>query len=283
MKSLPQTVRVGKIDMEYHVADFTDPWAPTEPETILFHAGFCRNMELWRSWVPTLSRRYRVVRFNSRGNGATDAGSPEDEYNSAVLVADALGLLDALGIDKVHWVGESSGGAFGLAAALDAPQRIRSLVLVNTPLQFSKKTSELYNVGQDDLVSGLKKHGVEQYVRETLGNRLDLQNASKAVQEWYIREAGKVPLHVAVGHAHLTLDIDFRDRLDALKLPILNLAGDKSAVASKTQMEEMARMLPNMKLVLFEGFGHGINVLIPDRCVAEVLAFLASLPPDRAP
>ena len=47
-----QKVRVGDIDIEFDVADYTDPWDESEPETILFHHGFCRNMDFWRGWVP---------------------------------------------------------------------------------------------------------------------------------------------------------------------------------------------------------------------------------------
>ena len=48
-------IRVGDIDIEYAVSDYTDPWRDDEPETILFHHGYCRNMEFWRNWVPGLA------------------------------------------------------------------------------------------------------------------------------------------------------------------------------------------------------------------------------------
>ena len=64
-----QKMRVGDIDIEFDVADYTDPWADGEPQTILFHHGFCRNLDFWSGWVPELARHYRVLRFNSRGCG----------------------------------------------------------------------------------------------------------------------------------------------------------------------------------------------------------------------
>ena len=75
-----QKIRVGDID--------------SEPETILFHHGFCRNMDFWRGWVPELARNYRVLRFNSRGCGGTTVPVPGEPYHANQLVGDSLGLMD---------------------------------------------------------------------------------------------------------------------------------------------------------------------------------------------
>lgn len=275
MNHFPHMLRVGDIDMEVDIADYTDPWCRDEPQTILFHNGNSRHMEFWRSWVPALARHYRVVRFNSRGLGATTRPLPDDRYDTNLLVDDAIALLDVLGIDRVHWIGESSGGVFGLVAALRYPKRLHSLILVNTPFKFPEVATQTYNLGEVDHATAIRKHGVGEWSRRTLGFRLDLARAPQDLQDWMVREMDKVPHKVAIDHHLLTVDADLRTNVSAIRQPVLNLVGEKSPLAQGAQMQEMQRVLPDAELVVFEGYGHGINLLAPDRCVAEVLRFLA--------
>ena len=181
-------IRVGDIDIEYAVSDYTDPWRDDEPETILFHHGYCRNMEFWRNWVPGLASHYRVLRFNSRGCGNTTAPPPGTQYDAKQLVGDAFGLMDKLGIEKAHWVGESSGGILGMVAALSHPERLNSLILVNTPFKLPGAVMETYNVGHADHATAINKLGVGGWCRATLQYRLDVNKAPKAMQEWAISE-----------------------------------------------------------------------------------------------
>lgn len=274
MNLLPRTVRVGDIDIEFDIADYTDPWNPQEPDTIFFHNGNSRHMEFWRPWVAGLARHYRVVRFNSRGLGATTAPADADRYDTNLLVDDAIALLDVLGLDRVHWVGESSGGVFGLVAALRYPDRLKSLVLVNTPFKFPEVATQTYNLDQPDHASAIRKYGVGEWSRRTLGFRLDLARAPQAMQDWFVREMDKVPHKVAIDHHLLTVDADLRRNVSAIAVPVLNMVGETSPLAEQSQMQEMQRVLPNARLEVFAGYGHGINVLAPDRCVAMVQDFL---------
>jgi 3-oxoadipate enol-lactonase len=269
-----QKMRVGDIDIEYQVSDYTDPWTDTEPETILFHHGYCRNMDFWRGWVPGLARNYRVLRFNSRGCGGTTVPPPGAPYDARELVGDALGLMDKLGIKRAHWVGESSGGILGIVAALTHPERLHSLVLVNTPFKLPGAVMETYNVGEADHATAIEKLGVGGWCRATLPYRIDITKASLEMQEWIISEMGKVANHVAIAHHLMAAGGDMTKRITEIKMPILILVGENSPLAQKDQMEQMKARLPNAKLVMFEGYGHGINLLIPDRCVAEMRAFL---------
>jgi 3-oxoadipate enol-lactonase len=269
-----QKTRVGDIDIEFDVADYTDPWDDREPETILFHHGFCRNLDFWRGWVPQLARHYRVLRFNSRGCGGTTTPPAGAPYEASMLVGDALGLMDSLGIKRAHWVGESSGGILGIVAALTHPERLHSLVLVNTPFKLPGAVMETYNLGEPDHASAIEKHGVGGWCRETLGYRLDLKKAPPAMQEWVIREMGKVANHVGIAHHLMAAGGDMTKRITEIKMPILIMFGENSPLSKKEQMDEMKSKLPNAKLVMFEGYGHGINLLIPDRCVEAMEKFL---------
>lgn len=266
--------QIGEMQIVYDVADFTDPWRKTEPETILFHHGYLRNMEFWRSWIPPLLRDYRVLRFNSRGCGGTTAPPPGAPYTVEQLVGDALGLMDKLGIERVHWVGEYSGGIVGLVAALGHPDRLRSLTLCNTPIKVPDAVAQSYNVGEVDHATAIEKLGVGGWSRKTLGYRIDLSKASEELQEWYVREMDKVPKDIAIAHHQMVCAGDLWSRLAEIRMPMLMIVGEKSPLARQDQRERMLGEVPNAKVVVFEGYVHGISLLAPERCVAELIAFL---------
>ena len=87
-----------------------------------------------------------VLRFNSRGCGNTTPPVPGAPYTMDQLVGDAIGLLDKLGIERAHWVGESSGGIVGIATALAHPARLHTLTLCNTPFKVPDAVVETYRI-----------------------------------------------------------------------------------------------------------------------------------------
>lgn len=272
--SEPLKIRVGNLHIEYDLADFTDPWRADEPEMILLHHGYCRNMDFWRTWVPLLARDYRVLRFSARGCGGTTVPPPTDPYTMEVLVADVIGLLDALSVRRVIWVGESSGGIIGLAAALQHRERISSLVLCDTPFKIPNVIADAYNVGEPDYASAIAKNGFKSWCRQTLAFRIDLSKASPALEEWYIAQMGAAPEHIAVSHHLMAVETDIWPRVAEIDVPALIMVGAESRLASSEGMNEMRRHLRNAKLVAFDGFGHGINLLAPEQCVTEMRSFL---------
>jgi pimeloyl-ACP methyl ester carboxylesterase len=271
----PRTIEVGKLRVEYDLADYTDPWRTDEPETVLLHHGYCRNMDFWRAWVPLLARDYRVLRFSGRGCGGTTVPPPDAPYDTNVLVADAIGVLDALSIRRVIWVGESSGGILGLATALEHPSRVAALVLCDTPFRIATHLADAYNIGEKDYASAIGKHGFEAWCRQTLGYRIDRSKTSPALEEWYVKTMGGAPEHIAISHHLNAVHTDFWPRIGEIDAPVLIMVGAQSQLATPERMEAMRKALPNAKFLAFEGYGHGINLLAPERCVAEMRAFLA--------
>jgi 3-oxoadipate enol-lactonase len=111
------TAHVGDLDIHYELADYTSPWGETPPETILLYHGYARNMLFWQAWMPLLAADYRVLRMDARGCGHTSVSAAGSAYSFDQLAGDAIGLMDVLGIERVHWVGESSGGIVGMSRA----------------------------------------------------------------------------------------------------------------------------------------------------------------------
>ncbi|MGZ5093601.1 MAG: alpha/beta fold hydrolase [Burkholderiales bacterium] len=272
----PLKIQVGNLQIEYDLTDYTAPWCEDEAETVLLHHGYCRNMKFWRSWVPLLARDYRVLRISGRGCGGTTVPPRGDPYTMDMLIGDAIGVLDALSIPRVIWVGESSGGILGLATALKHPDRISSLVLCDTPFRIASSIADAYNIGEKDYASAIEKHGFKSWCLQTLAYRIDVSKASPELQEWYIDQMGSAPAHIAVSHHLMAVDADIWPRIAEIAVPTLIMVGAESRLASGERMKDMQARLPNAKLVAFEGFGHGINLLAPERCVSEMRSFLAA-------
>lgn len=261
--------RIGDIDIHYEISDYTDPWR--ESETVLLHHGFARNLKFWREWVPLLARDYRVVRLDARGCGASTIPPPESVYTLEMLVADAIGLMDYLGIERVHWAAEASGGHVGLAAAIAHPDRIASLTLCNTPFQLPKSTNDLF------VPEEVARLGVGHWARKTLTRRIDVDKVDSGWIEWSTAQFDACAPHAAIAQHAMIAAGDLFPRLREVRAPVLVMAGENSQIAPASQMTQMQAQLPQANLVLFEGYGQGIAFSAPERCVAEMKAFLADI------
>ena len=167
------------VEIHYHVDDFRDPWIMEPGETILMHHGFARSMKWWVQWVPALSRKYRVLRYDVRGCGESSVPSPEADWSGQRLIKDALDLLNHLKIDKVHWVGFHSGAALGEFFAVTYPERTKSLVLVNGPFTHSAQQLENFALGEKDSLAAMEKYGFKEWLKRTNSRRMDVEKAEE--------------------------------------------------------------------------------------------------------
>ena len=100
------------------------------PVVMLVH-GWPQNWWTWRRVIPELATDYRVVAPDLRGHGWTEA--PRSGYRKEDLAAELVGVLDALGIERVAWVGHDWGGWIGLIAALRFPERFERMLSLCVP------------------------------------------------------------------------------------------------------------------------------------------------------
>ncbi|ONH61706.1 alpha/beta hydrolase [Frankia sp. CcI49] len=107
------------------------PNGPNSPPTVLVH-GIAGTTADWARVAPDLATARRVIAYDQRGHGASDRADGRSSYTFDLLLADLVTLLDALGLTAVDLVGHSMGGVVALRCALEHPDRVRSLVLVDT-------------------------------------------------------------------------------------------------------------------------------------------------------
>ena len=98
-------IKVNGVDIAYHFD------GPKDGPVLLVANSLMANSSMWDGNVPALADRYRVLRYDKRGHGGS--GLSAGPYTIAQLADDAIGLLDALGIQKAHFMGLSIGGMIG--------------------------------------------------------------------------------------------------------------------------------------------------------------------------
>ena len=257
------------LEVNCEVADYLWPW--DQPTPVLMQHGFSRNAGFWRRVVPPVCDTRRVYRPDVRGCGKSDAPASDFRYSTDLLVRDALTVMDALGLERVHWLGESSGGVLGVLLASQHPERIASLTLVNTPIRV-KVIAATYAFDQESTSAAILKYGVAEWCRKSLSHRLDLDIAGPELENFFITEMGKTPDHVAAAIHEVIEEVNTFPLLRTLSVPVLLLSGDKKRTTYDMQ-REMEREIPDVELKVFEGLGNALAAIAPDRIATEALAF----------
>jgi pimeloyl-ACP methyl ester carboxylesterase len=182
--------------------------------------------------------------------------------------------MDRLGIRRVHWVGEATGGTLGLGAAADHPDRIASVTLCNGFARQPGETAGIYALGEKDQGAALEKYGVAEWSRRTLHHRMDLKRAPAGLAEWMIAEMARTPSYVAADMFRFFSQVDLRPRLPDIAAPVLMLVGAGCGARLKQQQQEMKAQLARASVVEIENCDYGLNFLAPEQAVAAIRAFL---------
>ena len=263
------TVSPG-VDLHYYDDDFTDPWRSSP--TMLLQHGFSRNGRFWYNWVPLLSRQFRILRPDMRGMGESTIDESEYEASLEIFVEDVVSILDHLEIQEVVYVGESFGGILGLNFAHSCPERVRALVLCNTPCRLPSRDRAGRGGNTDDALN----RSVGAWSTATIDNRLDTRVAPQGLVDWYITEMDRTPASIGRSLQAYLDTLDFSPYLKEVETPTLLLVGEESPTSTLEQQRFMAEQLPDSSLVVYPGLGHGINAIYPEWCAQQIRQFLAS-------
>lgn len=273
--------------IHYCIDDFTPPWTEDKSkETIFMHHGFSRNMKWWTMMVPSLSRKYRVLRIDARGCGdESTVPSKVVTWSIERVMQDVIDLLNHLNIQKVHWVGEASGGMLGIMFAITYPERINSLSLVSTPWKLDEKDMLFRAQGYKDAPTAIMKLGFKEWTKRTFSSRFgDFSPEEQQIQSWIVGEFLKTPTRVAATFLGIYGSLDLTDRLAEVKVPLLIIRANKSQVTSGEEDKEkkyrssVLRRVPTAMIVTLQGVGSlNIPLLRPDRCAEEIEKFVKSI------
>ncbi|MGA3294620.1 MAG: 3-oxoadipate enol-lactonase [Candidatus Acidiferrales bacterium] len=189
------------------------------PVLVLSHSIGCDH-GLWAQQVPDLLQHFQVLRYDTRGHGASDA--PKGDYSVEQLGRDVLDLADALGIAKFAFCGLSLGGMIGQWLGFSAPERLTGLVLANTSPRVAPKSN------WDDRRRMVLEGGMAAiadivmqrfFLPETLAEGNPYVNSARAVI------LGTDPVGYA-GCCSAIRDMDHTGSLGKIRVPTLVIAGD---------------------------------------------------------
>lgn len=235
------------------------------PVLVLSHSLGCDHA-MWDPQMADLLAYFRVLRYDTRGHGAS--GAPSGDYSIEQLGREVLGLADALRIEKFACCGLSMGGAVAQWLALNAPQRLTSLVLANTSPKFG--TEELWNARRKLVIEG----GMAAVTETAMERFFSRQRRTGAYAESVRRVLlGTDPAGYVACCAALR-DVDFEPELGRIKLPTLVIGSDGDpSTPWEGNGEILARNIPNAKAVLLPG-AHLSNLEQPRAFTTAVLEFL---------
>lgn len=266
---MPYTNSAVRPTLYYELDDHTDPWR-NAPFLILQH-GYGRSSVFWYSWVPYLSRFYRVIRPDMRGFARSRAGIGADRFALDDLVADVLAVADAAGAETFHYCGEAFGGTLGLQLAAQRPERVRTLSLVSAPVFLVDKIQRNYALGEASWFEALRVKGVRQWVQETNGIARFPPHASRAFLEWYDDEMAKTDPETLIAFSRLCASYDMTEHLPRISADVLGIYP-----ASRPEQVALLRQhLRNFSYIEFATEYLMIYNMYPRACAEAVLHFAA--------
>lgn len=240
---------------------------------LLFSHGFLMDHTMFDSQVERFAADYRCIRWDERGFGDTPAPGEFSYWDSA---RDAVGVLDACGVEKAVWIGMSQGGFLSLRAALESPDRMSALVLIDS--QAGVDPPEVTE-GYEGMLAALTGDDDEAFamVADMVGGLILGTDELKA--EWIPKWQGRrtTPGLDLAGGALLSRD-DITTRLGEIACPSLVIHGTADQAIPLEVGRATAAALPDCRGVIeVEGAAHAPNMSHPGIVNDAIADFLSGL------
>jgi pimeloyl-ACP methyl ester carboxylesterase len=228
--AMPKPADAGLVDVDgakIYYATFG-----TGSPVILLHGGL-GNGDHWSHQVPPLAEHHRVIVIDSRGQGRSTRTKVAPSYD--LMARDVLAVMDHLKVDKAAIVGWSDGGEIALKLGIHHAARV----------------TKLFVFGANYDAKGTKRRGGSSstFDRYTAKCRADYAKLSKTPKQWNAAVQWLLPIwRTPMGFT--------KDQLTTLKAPTIVADGDHDEIIVLAQVEEMAKLIPNARLVVFEDTSH---------------------------
>ena len=261
---------------------YVETHGPADGEAVILSAGLGGSGAYWLPQVEALARRYRVILYDHRGTARSDRKLPPG-HSVEQMADDVIAVLDGLGIASAHMVGHALGGHIGLALALKAPERLKSLVAVNGWARLEAHTARCF----ETRLSLLRDSGKDAFIKATplfLYPAAWMAARPKRLAEEEKHQRMAFPgVETTEARIDAVRAFDIQDRLGEIKTPVLSLAAEDDLLSPWTAAEALARGLPNGTFALMPRGGHACNVTEPEAFNPFLLAWLAGEPLPHTP
>lgn len=258
-------VRAGDIALQVRVDGTDGPWV------ILAHA-LGANYTLWDETARHLAPRYRVVRYDLRGHGGSDA--PIGPYTMLRLADDVAGLMDALEIPQAHFCGVSVGGMIGQTLGVRHAERLLSLTLIDT---IDSTPLDAHPMWQER-IGRVEAHGMAGVADATLERWLTAPyRAAHAAEAARIRAMLlATPVHGYVGVCQAIMAFDAADAIRRIHCPTLVVVGEDDQGAPVPVAQAIADAIPGARLEILPQAAHLSMIEQAERFHAVFDAFLGN-------
>jgi 3-oxoadipate enol-lactonase len=240
---------------------------PQDAPALMLSNSLSSNLAMWEPQMPELTKRWRVVRYDHRGHGGTEA--PPGPYSYARLAQDAVDILDALGIKRAHWCGLSMGGMTGMWLLTRHADRVERAVLANTSAYMG--AADLWDgrirTAREQGMAALADATLERWF--TAGFREREPQTVAKVRQMILT----TPVEGYVGCCGAIRDMDQRETIKAIDKPVLVIIGAHDPSTTPEAGELIASSIPNARSVTLDA-AHLSNLEQPEAFTKAVVEFL---------
>ena len=228
----------------------------SDPSWLILSTSVAADHSMWDPQIPALASRYRVLRYDTRGHGLSDA--PDGAYSFDMLVEDVIALMDHHGIDKASFMGLSLGGMTGLGLALKHPDRVEKLVCcdarADAPEPYVKGWDERIAIVERDGMQGILAPTLERWLTATF--RKENPEVVARIEQMILM----TPVAGYKGAAEALKQLDYLKDLPRLAVPTLYVVGAEDAGAPPDVMQRMAEATPGARLAVVPNAAHIANI-----------------------
>lgn len=243
---------------------------PDAPWMVLLN-GLLSDTTMWAGAVLGLSQRFRVLTFDSRGQGRSDAPE-EGPYPTAQLAADAWELFQVLGVEKPWLVGLSNGSAMSLELLSGHPGAFAGAVLTSSVPRIDFAMELKARHWAQCLETGGPLLQFDAVAPFLWGDRF-LEARHGVLRAYHQVVTGQGPIHGPLHQIRGIFGWDIRPRLGVIADPVLLLSGAEDLLTPPWKCLETSQLIPQSRFEVVPGIGHSFPVEDPKGFVTRVLRF----------
>ena len=255
-------VKANGIQINYEI-EGSGPWV------VMSHSLAC-TISMWDEQAEALKSKYKVLRYDTRGHGGSDA--PSGPYTLDQFADDLHGLLGALGVTHPHFVGLSMGGMIGMTYALKHPGVFKSLAVCDSSSRIPVEARPIW----EDRIKIATEQGMAPLVEPTLKRWFTepFLATRNSVVERVAALIRNTPVQGYAGCCQAIAKLDITDRIGAIKTPVQVIVGDKDVGTPVAMSEVIHKQISGSELVVIPDASHLSNLEQPVAFNAALLRFL---------
>jgi 3-oxoadipate enol-lactonase len=236
---------------------------------LVFSNSLGTDLTMWDAQVAETAKTFRVLRYDKRGHGQSSV--PAGPYSIEQLGRDVLGLLDFLRLDKVDFCGLSIGGQTGMWFGVNAPERLRKLMLCSTAARLG--TPQIWNPRLEAVREGGTKALAETVMERWFTADFRAMAPNEVARIRRVLENTDADGYIGCGTA--VRDFDYRERLGEIRVATLVISGAQDPAAPAPDGRWAAEQILGARYVELDA-AHLLNIELAEQFTAEITEFLAA-------